>query len=94
MNDMIKAISKFDKLYYTHREIIAIYAEALEHETGIPASPDLHKLVDFDAYNIEFDSDTDKVILYIKGVHIQFEVENETVICVNYMDGSGWYIGY
>lgn len=93
MDDMVKAISKFDKLYYSHDEIIEVYAEALEKETGMPV-PALPAVMDFESYKIEFDSDTDKVILYIEGVNIQFEVENETVTCVNYMDGSGWYVGY
>ena len=93
MDDMVKAISKFDKLYYSHDEIIEVYAEALEKETGMPV-PTLPAVMDFESYKIEFDSNTDKVILFIKGVNIQFETEDETVICVNYMDGSGWYIGY
>jgi hypothetical protein len=93
MDDMVKAISKFDKLYYSHDEIIAIYAEALQKETGMPI-PALSVVMDFESYKIKFDSELDQIILYIEGVDIQFEVENETVICVNYMDGSGWYVGY
>ena len=93
MDNMVKAISKFDKLYYSHDEIIEVYAEALEKETGMPTTM-VAAVMDFESYKIEFDSNTDKVILFAKGVNIQFETENETVICVNYMDGSGWYIGY
>jgi hypothetical protein len=54
----------------------------------------LHHVMNFDSYKIEFDSESDKVILYIEGVDIQFEAADETVVCVNYMDGNGWYIGH
>jgi len=90
---MVKTIAKFDKLYYSHDEIINIYAEALQKETGI-GTPALGVIMDFESYKIEFDSDTDRVILYIEGVDIRFELKNETVICVNNMDGRGWYLGY
>ena len=93
MEDMVKTIAKFDKLYYSHDEIINIYAEALQKETGI-GTPALGVIMDFESYKIEFDSNTDKVILFIQNVNIQFEMENETVCCVNYMDGKGWFIGY
>ena len=93
MEDMVKTIAKFDKLYYSHDEIINIYAEALQKETGIP-TPALSMVMDFESYKIEFDSDTDRVILYIEGVDIRFELKNETIVCVNNMDGRGWYLGY
>ena len=93
MENMVKTIAQFDKLYYSHDEIINIYAEALQKETGMP-TPALGVVMDFESYKIKFDSDTDRVILYIEGVDIRFEVENETIICVNNMDGRGWYLGY
>jgi len=93
MEDMVKTIAKFDKLYYSHDEIINIYAEALQKETGIP-TPALSMVMDFESYKIEFDSDTDRVILYIEGVDIRFELKNETIVCVNNMNGRGWYLGY
>jgi hypothetical protein len=91
--ELVKSISKFDKLCYSHDEIIEIYAEALENETGMPVTT-LHHVMNFDSYKIEFDSESDKVILYIEGVDIQFEAADETVVCVNYMDGNGWCLGY
>jgi len=93
MENMVKTIAKFDKLYYSHDEIINIYAEALQKETGIP-TPALSMVMDFESYKIEFDSDTDRVILYIEGVDIRFELKNETIVCVNNMNGRGWYLGY
>ena len=93
MEDMVKTIAKFDKLYYSHDEIINIYAEALQKETGMP-TPALSVVMDFESYKIEFDSDTDRVILYIEGVDIRFELKNETIVCVNNMNGRGWYLGY
>ena len=93
MENMVKTIAKFDKLYYSHDEIINIYAEALQKETGIP-TPALSAVMDFESYKIEFDSDTDRVILYIEGVDIRFELKNETIVCVNNMNGRGWYLGY
>ena len=93
MDTNVKLIQKFDKLYYGFKEIIAIYAEALENETGTPVEA-LEAVMDFNNYKIEFDADEDKLVLIIEGVDIQFECENETIKCVNYMDGSGWYVGY
>jgi len=85
--------NNFDKLFYTRWEIVGIYVEALEQETGSPV-PNLADVMDYESYKIEFDSATNKVILFIQNVNIQFEMENETVCCVNYMDGKGWFIGY
>jgi len=93
MENMVKTIAKFDKLYYSHDEIINIYAEALQKETGMP-TPALSVVMDFESYKIKFDSDTDRVILYIEGVDIRFELKNETIVCVNNMNGRGWYLGY
>ena len=50
MEDMVKTIAKFDKLYYSHDEIINIYAEALQKETGMP-TPALGVVMDFESYN-------------------------------------------
>ena len=82
-----------NKLYYSFKEIIAIYAEALENETGEPVE-NLEAVMDFDNYKIDFDANDDKTVIKICGAFIQFEMNDTDVSVVNYMDGSGWYIGY
>jgi hypothetical protein len=79
-----------NKLHFGFKEIVKIYEEALEHETGHPV--DLMQVFDYDGYELTYDSETDKTIIKIKRAIIQFEFEDEDIIVVNYGCGSGWQI--
>jgi hypothetical protein len=77
-----------NKLHYDFEDIIKIYAEALEHETGMDVN--LRNAFDYDSYELTYDSSADKITVKIKGASIQFEMEDADVYVVNYGNGSGW----
>ena len=77
------------KLHYSDLEICQIYAEALEHETGMPVK-NLDQVFDYDNYIITYDSAEDKMIIKICGAYVQFEMEDTDIYVVNYGCGSGW----
>ena len=81
------------KLHYSDLEICQIYAEALEHETGMPVK-NLDRVFDYDNYIITYDSAEDKMIIKICGVYVQFEMEDTDIYVVNYGCGSGWQMAY
>ena len=81
-----------NKLHYDFEDIIKIYAEALEHETGMEVN--LRNVFDYDSYELTYDSLTDKIIIKIKGAYVQFEMEDTDIYVVNYGCGSGWQMAY
>ena len=82
-----------NKLHYDFEEITKIYAEALEHETGMPVN-NLANVFDYDSYELTYDSLADKIIIKIKGAYVQFEMEDTDIYVVNYGNGSGWQMAY
>jgi hypothetical protein len=82
-----------NKLHYDFAEITKIYAEALEHETGMPVN-NLANVFDYDSYELTYDSLADKIIIKIKGAYVQFEMEDTDIYVVNYGNGSGWQMAY
>ena len=82
-----------NKLHYDFEDITKIYAEALEHETGMPAN-NLANVFDYDSYELTYDSLADKIIIKIKGAYVQFEMEDTDIYVVNYGNGSGWQMAY
>jgi hypothetical protein len=82
-----------NKLHLGFDEITEIYAEALEHETGMPVN-NLANVFDYDSYELNYDSLADKIIIKIKGAYVQFEMEDTDIYVVNYGNGSGWQMAY
>ncbi len=82
-----------NKLHYGFEDILKIYAEALEHETGMPVE-NLHQVFDYDNYIITYNSAEDKMIIKICGAYVQFEMEDTDIYVVNYGNGSGWQMCY
>jgi|TARA_X000001382_G_scaffold95742_1_gene70169 hypothetical protein len=82
-----------NKLHYDFEDITKIYAEALEHETGMPVN-NLANVFDYDSYELTYDSLADKIIIKIKGAYVQFEMEDTDIYVVNYGNGSGWQMAY
>ena len=85
-----------NKLHYDFEDIIKIYAEALEHETGMEVN--LRNVFDYDSYELTYDSLADKIIIKIKGAYVQdrscFAMEDTDIYVVNYGNGSGWQMAY
>jgi hypothetical protein len=54
----------------------------------------LRNVFDYDSYELTYDSLTDKIIIKIKGVYVQFEMEDTDIYVVNYGNGSGWQMAY
>ena len=82
-----------NKLHLDFEDILKIYAEALEHETGMPVN-NLANVFDYDSYELNYDSLADKIIIKIKGAYVQFEMEDTDIYVVNYGNGSGWQMAY
>ena len=82
-----------NKLHLGFEEITKIYAEALEHETGMPVT-NLANVFDYDSYELNYDSLADKITIKIKGAYVQFEMEDTDIYVVNYGNGSGWQMAY
>ena len=82
-----------NKLHYDFEDITKIYAEALEHDTGMPVN-NLANVFDYDSYELTYDSLADKIIIKIKGAYVQFEMEDTDIYVVNYGNGSGWQMAY
>ena len=91
-----------NKLHLGFEEITKIYAEALEHETGMPVE-NLANVFDYDGYELNYDSLADKIIIKIvashithkiKGAYVQFEMDDTDIYVVNYGCGSGWQLAY
>ena len=82
-----------NKLHLGFEEITKIYAEALEHETGMPVN-NLANVFDYDSYELIYDSLADKIIIKIKGAYVQFEMEDTDIAVINYGCGSGWQMAY
>jgi arylamine N-acetyltransferase len=82
-----------NKLHLGFEDITKIYAEALEHETGMPVE-NLDRVFDYDSYELKYDSLADKIIIKILGAYVQFEMEDTDIYVINYGNGSGWQIGY
>ena len=82
-----------NKLHYDFEDITKIYAEALEHETGMPVN-NLANVFDYDSYELTYDSLDDKIIIKIKGAYVQFEMEDTDIYVVNYGNGLGWQMAY
>ena len=82
-----------NKLHLGLADITKIYAEALEHETGMPVE-NLDRVFDYDSYVLKYDSLADKIIIKILGAYVQFEMEDTDIYVINYGNGSGWQIGY
>jgi len=82
-----------NKLHLGFEEITKIYAEALEHETGMPVN-NLANVFDYDGYELNYDSLADKITIKIKGAYVQFEMEDTDIYVVNYCDGKGWQMAY
>ena len=82
-----------NKLHLGFEEITKIYAEALEHETGMPVN-NLANVFDYDSYELNYDSLADKITIKIKGAYVQFEMNDTDIYVVNYGNGSGWQMAY
>ena len=82
-----------NKLHYDFEDITKIYAEALEHETGMPVN-NLANVFDYDGYRLNYDSLADNIIIKILGAYVQFEMEDTDIYVVNYCDGKGWQMAY
>ena len=82
-----------NKLHLGFEDITKIYAEALEKETGMPVE-NLKNVFDYDSYELNYDSLADKIIIWILGAYVQFEMEDQNICVINYNDGRGWYLGY
>ena len=80
-----------NKLHLGFKEICDIYAEALENETGMPVD-NLANVFDYDSYELNYDSLADKIIIKIKGVYVQFEMDDTDITCLNNNDGKGWFL--
>jgi hypothetical protein len=80
-----------NKLHYDFEDITKIYAEALEHETGMPVN-NLNRVFDYDSYELTYDSLADKITIIIKGAYVQFEMEDTDIAVINYGCGSGWQL--
>ena len=81
-----------NKLHYDFEDIIKIYAEALEHETGMDEN--LRNVFDYDSYELTYDSLADKIIIKIKGVYVHNVAMGRDIYVVNYGNGSGWQMAY
>ena len=82
-----------NKLHLSIADVTKIYAEALEHETGMPVN-NLANVFDYDGYELNYDSLADKITIKIKGAYVQFEMEDTDIYVVNYCDGKGWQMAY
>ena len=83
-----------NKLHLGLKEICDIYAEALENETGMPVN-NLINVFDYDSYELNYDSLSDKITIIIKGAYVQFELDDCDITVINYGCGSGWQLaGY
>ena len=80
-----------NKLHLGFEEITKIYAEALEHETGMPVN-NLANVFDYDSYELNYNSLADKTIIKILGAYVQFEMDDTDIICLNNNDGKGWFL--
>jgi hypothetical protein len=80
------------KLHYSDLEICQIYAEALEHETGMPVKK-LHNVFDYENYITTYDSAIDKMTIKICG-YSDLEMDDTDIYVVNHGCGSGWQMAY
>ena len=82
-----------NKLHLGFEDITKIYAEALEHETGMPVE-NLDRVFDYDSYELKYDSLADKIIIKILGAYVQFDMNDTDIYVINYGNGSGWQMAY
>ncbi len=82
-----------NKLHLGFEDITKIYAEALEHETGM-AVENLANVFDYDSYELKYDSLADKIIIKILGAYVQFDMHDTDIYVINYGNGSGWQMAY
>ena len=82
-----------NKLHLSIADVTKIYAEALEHETGMPVN-NLANVFDYDGYRLNYDSLADNIIIKILGAYVQFEMEDTDITCINNNDGKGWFFAY
>ena len=82
-----------NKLHLSIADVTKIYAEALEHETGMPVN-NLANVFDYDGYRLNYDSLADNTIIKILGAYVQFEMEDTDITCINNNDGKGWFFAY
>ena len=78
-----------NKLHLSIADVTKIYAEALEHETGMPVN-NLANVFDYDGYELKYDSFVDTITIIIKGAYVQFEMDDCDITCINY--GNGWQL--
>jgi hypothetical protein len=82
-----------NSIRFTKSEIVAMYAHAMEDETGIPLH-DLEEVFDYDSYRFEYDSRRDVEIVTLLNVRVQFEYETDQLRMINHGCGSGWQLAF